>query len=141
MKLYQNLQNSRVEKKYEYLHERVKVLVLCDETCTLKEIQIQERNRLETELNSRVHGLYVEIVHLQNKINKVENEKQEIKRMLSDYTEVNKELNSHIEFLTGRFINRGKKIGECKRNQATKKKFTFKRKSGKKSLVCQVVWG
>jgi len=69
-------------KKYEYLHERVKVLVLCDETCTLKEIQIQERNRLETELNSRVHELYVEIVNLQNKINKVENEKQEVKRML-----------------------------------------------------------
>ena len=69
-------------KKYEYLHERVKVLVLCDETCTLKEIQIQERNRLETELNSRVDELYVEIVNLQNKINKVENEKQEVKRML-----------------------------------------------------------
>ena len=29
--------------------------------------------------------------------------------MLSDYTEVNIELNSHIEFLTGRIINRGKK--------------------------------
>ena len=33
---------------------------------------------------------------------------------------------SHIEFLTGRFINRGTKIGECKRNQATKKKSLLK---------------
>jgi hypothetical protein len=53
--------NLKGRKKYEYLHERVKVLFLCDETCTLKEIQIQERNRLETELNSRVHELYVKI--------------------------------------------------------------------------------
>jgi hypothetical protein len=43
---------------------------LCDETCTLKEIQIQERNRLEIELNSRVHELYVEMVNLLNKQNK-----------------------------------------------------------------------
>jgi hypothetical protein len=56
--------NLKGRKKYEYLHERVKVLFLCDETCTLKEIQIQERNRLETELNSRVHELYVKIANL-----------------------------------------------------------------------------
>lgn len=77
--------------------------------------------------------LFGELSHVQKKLNNFQHEKVELEKLIQVHTEVNAKLNSHIQLLTGKFINRGKKLGDCKKSQ-TKAKVSMLKERVEKAL-------
>ena len=121
MKLVLNFKNSKVEKKNDFLFEKITMTIFNDEVLSVGEIAQNERIRLQKEFSEQITKLHHDIAHLQNNISHLSKQNIDKNEQILVIQEQNQVLVNYVGKIKMQYPNTGKQLSNLNRKSASKK--------------------